>query len=447
MFGHLKLRGRILVGYIVPIPLTIVIAGMVYSNSNKVGQLIKSFNAAQEGLAVTDTLESDISAMERATRGYLLTKSGEHLKTFKESYKDWLEARQQIEKLLAGDKKEFFTAQQLKIYENLKQSGDRVKEIDDRLINLAQHGKTTEAIKLLATGTSTQAAREVTEANNAFNEIANKQLHDEEQAINSALSILNSIAVAGTLVSIVAAIVIGSWLASRISQNIKETIRVITSSSTEIAATTEQHERNAQQQAAAVNQTSTTMDELNASSRQAAEQAEGATAGARAIAEQVARLSEQTKQISIISNLVSDLANQTNMLALNAAVEAARAGGQGKGFAVVAEEIRKLADQSKKSGERINALIADIQAITESNIINTGDGARVESIVVAVNNIALNNQRISLTAKQQAVAIEQVVVAIESLSEGAIQTASGISQTKIGIQKLNEAAQNLEAVV
>jgi methyl-accepting chemotaxis protein len=57
-----------------------------------------------------------------------------------------------------------------------------------------------------------------------------------------------------------------------------------------------------------------------------------------AIANQIIRLSEQTAQISTVSDLVADLANQTNMLALNAGVEAARAGEQGKGFAVVAGE-------------------------------------------------------------------------------------------------------------
>src|SRR6185295_5640534 len=80
-----------------------------------------------------------------------------------------------------------------------------------------------------------------------------------------------------------------------------------------------------------------------------------------AIAAQILKLSEQTSQIGGITDLVSDLASQTNMLALNAAVEAARAGEHGKGFAVVSAEIRKLADQSRKAAERINTLVADVQ--------------------------------------------------------------------------------------
>ncbi len=87
-------------------------------------------------------------------------------------------------------------------------------------------------------------------------------------------------------------------------------------------------------------------------------------------------LSEQIGQIYNITNLVGDIANQTNMLALNAAVEAARAGEQGKGFAVIATEIRKLADQSRKSAERINNLVTDIQNATNTTVIVTDEGKK-----------------------------------------------------------------------
>lgn len=137
-------------------------------------------------------------------------------------------------------------------------------------------------------------------------------------------------------------------------------------------------------------ETSTTMDQLSASAQQSATQAQTAADVAQTIltlagqgnqavthtldsmnalsvqvsmvSEQIARLNEQTSQIGSISDLVANLASQTNMLALNAAVEAVRAGESGKGFAVVAAEIRKLADQSKRSAEKINTLVESIQA-------------------------------------------------------------------------------------
>jgi methyl-accepting chemotaxis protein len=166
----------------------------------------------------------------------------------------------------------------------------------------------------------------------------------------------------------------------------------------------EQQERVANQQAASVNETTTTMDELKASCRQSSEQAKAAAAAAQqalalaeggtqavgetlegmftlekkvaAIAEQILHLSEQASQIGSISQIVSDLANQTNMLALNSSVEAVRAGEYGKGFAVVANEIRRLSDQSQKSAEKINLLVSNIQKAINSTVMVTEEGTK-----------------------------------------------------------------------
>ncbi len=278
-------------------------------------------------------------------------------------------------------------------------------------------------------------------------------------------------------------------IASGVNRRFEEVAQAITESSTDIATTMSQQERIANDQAASVNETTTTMDELGASSRQSAEQAEAAAADARnalglteggskavertlrdmsllkakvgEIAEQILRLSEQTSQIRNISGLVSDLANQTNMLALNAAVEAVRAGEQGKGFAVVAAEIRKLADQSQQSTEKINGLVLDIQTAINSTVIVTDQGSKTvnaslqvaqetaeafEGVTDAINNITLSTQQISLSAKQQAIAIQQVVQAMNSLNTVADQTAQGISQVKTGTERLNSVANNLKTL-
>jgi methyl-accepting chemotaxis protein len=181
-----------------------------------------------------------------------------------------------------------------------------------------------------------------------------------------------------------------------------------------------------------------------------------------AIAEQIMHLSEQTNQIGSVSDLVGDLANQTNMLALNAAVEAARAGEHGKGFGVVAGEIRKLADQSKKSALKINALVTDIQSAINSTVMVTDEGTKKvdEGIKLAhgtaetftgvtdsINNVFLNSQQISLNAKQQALAVQQVVDAMNVINLGAKESANGITQVKVSTHQLNEAAHNLKAVL
>ncbi|MDX2096728.1 MAG: methyl-accepting chemotaxis protein, partial [Leptolyngbyaceae cyanobacterium bins.59] len=321
-------------------------------------------------------------------------------------------------------------------------------------------------------GQGKKAMDEIREKIAVMLETENALLQKREQEASGAEQFSNLASIGGTSVAVAIGLLIIWFIVNYTISAINQAASTIASASSQIAVSVEEQERATTQQATAVHQTSATMDELSAASRQSAEQAEATANGVRQvltlvdgsdhgsennsslrrrvgqIAEQILRLSEQTSQIGNISTLVSDLANQTNMLALNAAVEAVRAGEHGKGFGVVAAEIRKLADQSKKSAERINTLVIDIQNATNSTVMVSDEGTKtVESIVNAINNIALSNQQISLTTKQQVIAIQQVVDAMAVINQGAAQTATGISQTKVGTQNLNEAAQILKAVV
>lgn len=283
---------------------------------------------------------------------------------------------------------------------------------------------------------------------------------------------------------------LGTLLSRSISQTLTETISALSATSAEMAATVEQQERTAVLQSAAVHETTTTMDELDASFGQTAEMvkvaadtAQQAAENARdgldtvrqtldgmarlkdkvaAVSEQISNLSEQTGQISTITRVVGDLANQTNMLALNAAVEAARAGEHGKGFGVVAAEIRKLADESKKSAERIDALVEDIRRATDATVMATEDGAKTveadillaEQTAQSFNGIVASSgsaleaaQQTLLAVPQQVTAVRQVLAAMEDLNRGAKETADGLGQTKASVDNLREAAYNLRSMV
>jgi methyl-accepting chemotaxis protein len=294
------------------------------------------------------------------------------------------------------------------------------------------------------------------------------------------------------VVGMAAVVVVGFGLilSARLEKTVNETISSLSSTSFEIASTIEQHERTAISQAAAVNETTATMDQLDASFAQTAEMVKTAAETARhsldvanegirtvrqtlegmlslkekvgTIAEQILGLSEQTSQIGTITQLVSDLANQTNMLALNAAVEAARAGEHGKGFGVVAAEIRKLADESRRSAQRISALVEDIQRATNSTVMATEEGTKTvergiklaQETVEAFNGVAASSnsafeaaQQTLLSMPQQVTAVKQVLASMDSLNTGARETANGIGQTKVGVENLREAAYKLKSMI
>lgn len=83
---------------------------------------------------------------------------------------------------------------------------------------------------------------------------------------------------------------------------------------------------------------------------------------------QTERTNQSAQQIHTAAEIISDISNQTNLLALNASIEAARAGEHGAGFAVVAEEVRILADESKKSTEHINNIVNELLANSDISV-------------------------------------------------------------------------------
>ena len=273
---------------------------------------------------------------------------------------------------------------------------------------------------------------------------------------------------------------------------LKQAIKNIANSSTEIAALISQQEAVATRQEEAVQKTTNNMMNLKnlagnsvesatiasgvayqvidlaktstATVENAAQQLEILQKKIESMHEECIDLSKKNVQISRVSILVKNQADQTNLLALNAAVEAARGNHNGnKGFTVVSNEIRQLADESKKSADKISLLVTDIQVAINSAIAEFNDLTKIvkqgltaanqstlesfQAVAVAISEVCDSSEQISNNAKQQASAIQEVVNTMNSLHLGASESTSGMRQAKNGMEQLKQVAVNLDEMV
>ncbi len=465
MTRHWTFGRKIGGGFALMVVLAIVIGALsIYALRNVAAikdQVITVNLPLRLGAEQLNSARGDKSA---AFRGFLITGEEKYLG-------DIGEARDRIASIV-GTLKGKTSEQGRQLVEAIEQAEATHQRATEELIAMRKANVTSETISKAFDERLTPLRARLDKSLDEFVAFQDRRMEETREAANQAAASASTLVTAMVIAIAVLALVIGWTMTSALGRQIGTAVSQVQSSSAELQAAANQQATGAKEQATAMSEITTTISELLASSRQIAESAqrvasvaEQTVAAARSgdgtvlsacdsvagirrqvdlVVNHMLDLGKKSQQIGAVLEIVSELAEQTNILAINATIEAVGAGETGRRFAVVADEIRKLADRVAGSTKEIRGLIEDVRSAVNTTVMATETGSKAvdaggrqiaevaqsfKRITDFVSTTTEASREIELSTKQQATAVEQVNVAIANVAQATRETEASSSQT------------------
>jgi methyl-accepting chemotaxis protein len=259
--------------------------------------------------------------------------------------------------------------------------------------------------------------------------------------------VLNTANLVGSVQNAADTVVSMSQELSSTAQQANASMQQVSSATQQIAQGSAQLSTLSQESSGNANRLSAVLQQTGANSEKAGESIQAIIGAMESTTETVENMDSSLDEIGNLANLVTDVANQTQLLALNAAIEAARAGEAGRGFAVVADAVRELSEQTNQAAADTLKSVSDVQknGKTALEVARSSTTDAAEGVDVVNQTIAGVSQGVGAIEAVVKAIDEMASIAEEAASSAEENTAAAEEQTAAMSQLANNAS-NLEEI-
>jgi len=466
MNQHRTFSQKLAAGFAVMVILTVTIGAVAVGTLRSVvASKDQVINVDTQLLIDAERLRLAAEQKVTAFRTFLLNGDERELDRMRKARADFVAAADRIGLAVTNDEAR-------RVLDALRRSESEHQQALERVVALRQGGASIDAVVRAFDAQAAPKRDEMDRDIAQFTTLEEGALQAARAASADRVSTAVTLVIVMGLLAILVAAAVAALLTRTLGRQIGTAVGRIQTSSAELEAAASQQATGAKEEATAMSEITTTINELLATSRQISDSArrvaqiaadtagaansgdstiEQAQASIAAIRRQVdlivghmLELGKNSQQVGAVLDIVSELAEQTNILAINATIEASGAGESGRRFAVVADEIRKLADRVAGSAKEIRALIDDVRGAVNTTVMATETGSKavdagsrqfaavadafqqIAGLVATTTDAA---REIELSTKQQATAVEQVNVAVADVAEATRATEASSAQT------------------